>query len=342
MDRRERAPPEAAGRQQEGVRGGRHDRAGGRRPERALRLPRRSGGGVFLPAQGQHGAQGRRQRQFLRRADQGGRGVSAAAACAALAATAGGLDRARGGAGALRRRSIRRLRVVLLRMWNTGAPHRGEGRASRPRPAAALRGLLQGREGAHLQEVRRAASRQEAAARLGEDLGRPDHNGPEPGNIGSRQRLLCMMLKAVIFLAVVLTALALIPYGAHLFSLPNKIGMTREEYFVAQAAYDGWALLGVVLIPAMLVNIVLAVMLRGEAGFACAVAGCIVMAATLAVFFAFTYPGNAATQNWKVAPIDWAELRYRWEYSHAANAGLIFASFCLIVLASITALAPRR
>ena len=40
-----------------------------------------------------------------------------------------------------------------------------------------------------------------------------------------------MVLKTVIFLAVVLSALALIPYGAHLFSLPNKIGMTRGAVF---------------------------------------------------------------------------------------------------------------
>lgn len=151
-----------------------------------------------------------------------------------------------------------------------------------------------------------------------------------------------MMLKAVIFLAVVLSALALIPYGAHLFSLPNKIGMTREQYFVAQSVYDGWALLSVVLIPAMLVNIALALMLREDEGFWLATAGCVCMAATLAVFFAFTYPANIATQNWKVAPSNWVELRHQWEYSHAANAGLIFAAFFLIVLASITALAPRR
>jgi hypothetical protein len=144
-----------------------------------------------------------------------------------------------------------------------------------------------------------------------------------------------MALKTVMFLAVVLTALALIPYGAHLFALPNKIGMTREQYFVAQSAYNGWALLSVILIPAMLINIVLAVMLRGEAGFMCAVAGCTCMAATLLVFFAFTYPANVATQNWTVMPADWEMLRRNWEYSHAANAGLAFASFCLIVLATL-------
>jgi hypothetical protein len=138
----------------------------------------------------------------------------------------------------------------------------------------------------------------------------------------------------------VFTALALVPYGAHLFSLPNKIGMTQEQYFIAQRAYDNWALVSLVLFPAMLFNIVLAYLLRGEhSAFYLAVAGCLCMATTLAVFFTWTYPGNVATKNWTVAPANWEYLRTRWEYSHAANAGLAFASFCLMTLASLT---PRR
>ena len=149
-----------------------------------------------------------------------------------------------------------------------------------------------------------------------------------------------MALKTIQYLALIFTALALIPYGAHLFSLPNKIGMTQEHYFIAQRAYDNWALISLILFPAMLLNIALAVMLRGERpAFAFAVAGCLCMAATLAVFFAFTYPGNVATQNWTVAPANWEELRWKWEYSHAANAVVIFASFCLMALAI---LASRR
>ena len=68
----------------------------------------------------------------------------------------------------------------------------------------------------------------------------------------------------VSFLALVFSALALVPYGAHLFALPNKIGMTQEHYFIAQDAYRGWALLGLILFPAMLINIVLAILLRGQ------------------------------------------------------------------------------
>jgi hypothetical protein len=40
----------------------------------------------------------------------------------------------------------------------------------------------------------------------------------------------------------VLTALALVPAGAHLFELPNKIGLSQDRYFIVQSIYRGWAL----------------------------------------------------------------------------------------------------
>ena len=60
------------------------------------------------------------------------------------------------------------------------------------RPAAALRGVLQRREGAHLQEVRRHPSRQEAAARLGEDLG---HDSPSAHRRCMLRRRCCCGLR---------------------------------------------------------------------------------------------------------------------------------------------------
>src|SRR5690242_16099077 len=149
-----------------------------------------------------------------------------------------------------------------------------------------------------------------------------------------------MMIRTVNFLALVFTALALVPYCAHLFSLPNKIGMTEAQYFIAQSIYQGWALLSLILIPAMLLNVVLAYLLRGERPrFYLAAAACVLMAATLLVFYAFTYPANVATQNWTVSPANWFELRRQWEYSHAVNAGLNFLAFCLLVTATAR---PRR
>jgi hypothetical protein len=143
-------------------------------------------------------------------------------------------------------------------------------------------------------------------------------------------------MRVVGFLALVFTAVALVPSGAHLFALPNKIGMTEAQYYIAQSIYSGWAMFGFFLIPALAINVVFAFMLRGDGrAFSCAAAACLCVAATLAIFFAFTYPANVATANWVKAPPDWASLREQWEYSHAVNAGLMFLALCLVSLASV-------
>lgn len=48
-----------------------------------------------------------------------------------------------------------------------------------------------------------------------------------------------MPRKTVQFFAIVMTALALVPVGAHFFNLPNKIGMPRDLYFDVQQIYRG-------------------------------------------------------------------------------------------------------
>ena len=53
-----------------------------------------------------------------------------------------------------------------------------------------------------------------------------------------------MALRLVLFLAIILTALALVPSGAHLAALPNKMAMAQPAYFIAQQIYAGWALFG--------------------------------------------------------------------------------------------------
>src|SRR5262249_57612865 len=101
-----------------------------------------------------------------------------------------------------------------------------------------------------------------------------------------------MRLRVVQFLAVVLTALALVPGGAHVFALVNKINLGAEQYFIVENIYRGWALFGVVLIGALLADLALALMLRrrGGAAFVLALLGFCGVALTLAVFFLWTYP----------------------------------------------------
>lgn len=70
---------------------------------------------------------------------------------------------------------------------------------------------------------------------------------------------------------------------------------------------------------------------RAAARWALLAAGSLI-AFSMAVFFAWTYPANLATENWTRVPPDWEALRRRWEYSHAANAGLLFLALCSAVL----------
>jgi phosphoglycerol transferase MdoB-like AlkP superfamily enzyme len=145
-------------------------------------------------------------------------------------------------------------------------------------------------------------------------------------------------LKVVQFLAVVLTALALIPGGAHLFELLNKIGLGAEQYFIVQNIYRGWSLFGVVLFGALIANFLLAWLTRGRgAAFILALSAFFCIALTLVVFFTWTYPANQATNNWTTIPDHWEQLRRQWEYSHAANAVVTFAALCAVTLSLLVA-----
>ncbi|HVX99699.1 MAG TPA: DUF1772 domain-containing protein [Pseudorhodoplanes sp.] len=139
------------------------------------------------------------------------------------------------------------------------------------------------------------------------------------------------------FSAVLLTALALVPGMAHLLALPNKIGLDEQDYFIVQQIYRGWAFLGIVLISALIADLVLAISLRGQGrAFRLAVGGVVLVALTLAVFFAWTYPANVATGNWTSVPPNWEALRRQWEYSHALNAIISLLAFGCVAAAALS------
>ncbi len=147
-----------------------------------------------------------------------------------------------------------------------------------------------------------------------------------------------MNLQVVRFLAVILTALALVPAGAHLLELPNKIALAQDQYFTVQGIYRGWALLGIVLIAAIAANFVHAILVRGEAAaFGLALLAFALTVTSLAIFFIWTYPTNRATTNWTVAPANWMSLREQWEYSHAANAATMFLALCAVTASILAA-----
>ena len=143
-----------------------------------------------------------------------------------------------------------------------------------------------------------------------------------------------MALRIIQFLAIILTALAFVPSGAHLAALPNKIAMVQAAYFIAQQIYAGWALFGIVLFSALVANLAHVIVLRKLGrSFGLALASFLLIAATLAIFFVWTFPTNQATNNWTVVPTNWNELRSQWEYSHAANAIVTLAALVCVVIA---------
>jgi hypothetical protein len=59
----------------------------------------------------------------------------------------------------------------------------------------------------------------------------------------------------------------------------------------------------------------------------------LLIAATLAIFFVWTFPTNQATKNWTVVLTNWNKLRMQWQYSHAVNDMVTFAALVCVVMA---------
>ena len=134
-----------------------------------------------------------------------------------------------------------------------------------------------------------------------------------------------MFLKLV---ALGLTALILVPSGAHLFELPGKINLSREAYFTVQQIYAGWAWFAVAIGAAILANgaLCLSEHRRDRIAARAALISSALIVVTLVIFFIWVFPANQATSNWTTIPDSWAELRRHWEYGHAANALILFAA----------------
>ena len=138
-------------------------------------------------------------------------------------------------------------------------------------------------------------------------------------------------MSVIRFIAVLVTGLALIAPGAHLYEFANKMALSKDEYFVVQKIYIGWWIAGCSLPLSLLANLLLAWSEKNV--WALAAAALILV--NLIIFYFFTYPVNVATKNWTVMPDGWEALRRQWEFSHAVNAGVTFAAFCLSIVAAL-------
>jgi hypothetical protein len=143
-----------------------------------------------------------------------------------------------------------------------------------------------------------------------------------------------MTVKIVFFVAIFCTVISFAAGLAHAMSLPHKIGLPADDYLRVQQLYAGWAFLGIAVIVALAASIASIFFIDAKtfAFYSMIVAACCI-ALGLAVFFAFTFPANRATQNWTMLPANWQALRMRWEYSHVLGAALSAAALIAQLLA---------
>jgi hypothetical protein len=140
------------------------------------------------------------------------------------------------------------------------------------------------------------------------------------------------------FVVLLATALALGAALAHALELPNRIGMSREQYFIVQRAYDGWNRLAYLLAAELAGILAVSWLHRAEPRVlwpALVALGCLV--AAQATFWIWTFPANQATANWTVQPDIWDTLRRQWEYSHLVGAG-----FQMLAMAGLIVAVLRR
>jgi uncharacterized membrane protein len=135
------------------------------------------------------------------------------------------------------------------------------------------------------------------------------------------------------FVAVMCTAITMAAGFTHLLELPRKITLGREQYLTVQQLYRGWALLGIVVVTALVSTGIAARLTRARRSeFRLTMLAACCLALSLIVFFLFTFPANQATQNWTVLPDNWESLRRQWEYSHAVAAGFDFLALAALTL----------
>jgi hypothetical protein len=145
-----------------------------------------------------------------------------------------------------------------------------------------------------------------------------------------------LALEIALFLGLLLTGMTMVAAGAHLLELLNKLSLPRNDYIIVQQMYRGWALLGIVIVAALLAT--LATVVIGRRQRKVMVPALVALASLVgaqAIFWLLTYPVNQATGNWTAVPADWLGLRLQWEFSHAAGAVLDLAAFISLILAAL-------
>jgi hypothetical protein len=140
------------------------------------------------------------------------------------------------------------------------------------------------------------------------------------------------LLDGVQFAAVALTALALVPVGAHVFELSSSLALSPTDYVTVQRGHHvSLQFASTVLLATTAIGLHSYLVSRNAASFGWSMVALVLVSVAQVVFWAVAYPVNAATQGWSVLPVDFEMLRRKWEYATAAAGVLSFAGLLALV-----------
>jgi hypothetical protein len=143
------------------------------------------------------------------------------------------------------------------------------------------------------------------------------------------------------FFAVVFVALALVPGGAHVSELPNKITMPPDQYMVVQQMDRGWALFGIVVFAALIFTGAHTLLVRSKpTALRLSLTAFLCLAAAQAIFLDLHLPDARGECRLEQVPDHFKAARRQWEYSHAAGAALTLVAL-LALTGSLLRADPR-
>lgn len=164
------------------------------------------------------------------------------------------------------------------------------------------------------------------------------------------------MFNALQISTVFLVAIAMALSLAHALELPGKMRLDKKDYYAAQTIYyPGFTIGGIGEAAGTLAAIILLFMTpRDSAEFWLTAVAVIALIGMQGVYWIVTHPVNRfwvedvklnragagffafgadRTRRDQNIPLDWMELRNRWEYSHVARAACAMVSFIALIIA---------
>lgn len=164
------------------------------------------------------------------------------------------------------------------------------------------------------------------------------------------------MLQTLQILTTLLVAVAMALALAHALELPGKVRLPKEHYLAVQRIYyPGFTIGGIAEPLALILLLALTVFTpAGTIAFWLTVAALAALAAMHAAYWLMTHPVNnfwlkdadlrgasagffsfdPLARSGKARPLDWKNLRDRWEFSHVVRAIFGLASLILLVSAA--------